>query len=434
MEKIYEDEQQQSVQKQQKQQKQKKKIKIDGVTMLSFAVALFAIVSLVAAGVSSFSYALPSSTVELPDTFTGAEDDSLMIMDNLTMQETEYHYYNDGSSNIPLVCLQRDVTFNAGTFSKASSETISDDAGLLYLLANLAPNATITYPSGFNIPSGKQDRVDFWVSQTAIWYYLNGTDKNEINAEDFAKVPNVSWVYIGDTASSDSILAGSTCSNNDKCFGFGDNSKKIYDEVKVNGVSIKTLVANAKSKSGMSYGISLSDGEGVVSTDDEKKYYFSPLYTVVPSIDSTIGELTSYSLSVKAVDKDGKDVDVGAVITDEGGNVISDVSALKIADISKFYVRIPAKEVTANVTVKVVVNGTFKMYDGNRYTSGANTQEVTTVKFVNKTDSSGKDFDLAPAPDTGISAGQTIYFVGLIVLLCGVGIIYANARPQKSQN
>ena len=46
----------------------------------------------------------------------------------------------------------------------------------------------------------------------------------------------------------------------------------------------------------------------------------------------------------------------------------------------------------------------------------------------------GKQFDLAPAPDTGISAGQTIYFVGLIVLLCGVGIIYANAKPTQVQN
>ena len=66
MEKIYDENQQ--------KQQQKKKIKIDGVSMLAFAVALFAIVSLVAAGVSGFSYAIPDTDpVQLPDSFTSKE-------------------------------------------------------------------------------------------------------------------------------------------------------------------------------------------------------------------------------------------------------------------------------------------------------------------------------------------------------------------------
>ena len=75
------------------------------------------------------------------------------------------------------------------------------------------------------------------------------------------------------------------------------------------------------------------------------------------------------------------------------------------------------------------------MYNGLRYAvKGEEAQTVTTVQFNRNSKDSGKDFDLAPAPDTGISAGQTIYFVGLIVLLCGVGIIYANAKPTQVQN
>ena len=37
------------------------------------------------------------------------------------------------------------------------------------------------------------------------------------------------------------------------------------------------------------------------------------------------------------------------------------------------------------------------------------------------------------ADDTGMSKAQTIYFIGLIVLLCGVGIVYANAKPVESK-
>ena len=39
--------------------------------------------------------------------------------------------------------------------------------------------------------------------------------------------------------------------------------------------------------------------------------------------------------------------------------------------------------------------------------------------------------ELVFAPDTGMNTTQTIYFIGLIVLLCGVGIVYANAKPVQ---
>ena len=421
MEKIYDESQQQ------KRQQQQKKFKIDSVTMLSFAVAIFAVVSLIAAGVSGFSFAFPDSVVTLPNTFTGKEDGDTIIYENISKQQFFYHYYESGSTQIPLLCLQRDVKFSSGDFTQVGNSTVSSDAGLLYLLANLAPNVTFTYPTEFNIPSGKQKYVDFWVSQAAVWYYLNGSANNTGETGDtFNQIVNVPWVFIGPESEEDNILNVNApeCSNNNYCFGFVDADKKIFDEVKVNGVSIKQLVTNAKGKTGMAYDIHLSAGDGTISYDQNKEFYFSPLYTVVASIDNSLGELTSYALTVTAVDKDGKTVDVGAVITDKDGNVKNDVSALTPSQLSTFYVRDPVN--------KIEIDATFRMFDGKRYhvASATESQEVTTVQFTNKMDSDGKQFDLAPAPDTGISAGQTIYFVGLIVLLCGVGIIYANAKPK----
>ena len=429
MEKIYDESQQQ------KRQQQQKKFKIDSVTMLSFAVAIFAVVSLIAAGVSGFSFAFPDSVVTLPTTFDGKEDTETIIKDSISKQEFTYHYYESGSGStqIPLLCLQRDVKFSSGDFTQVGNSTVSSDAGLLYLLANLAPNVTFTYPTEFNIPSGKQKYVDFWVSQAAVWYYLNGSANNTGTTGDtFNQIVNVPWVFIGPESEEDNILNATECSNNNYCFGFVDADKKIFDEVKVNGVSIKQLVTNAKGKTGMAYDIHLSAGDGTISYDQNKEFYFSPLYTVVASIDNSLGELTSYALTVTAVDKDGKTVDVGAVITDKDGNVKNDVSALTPSQLSTFYVRVPVNKIDKNVTVHVGIDATFRMFDGKRYhvASATESQEVTTVQFTNKMDSDGKQFDLAPAPDTGISAGQTIYFVGLIVLLCGVGIIYANAKPK----
>ena len=133
MEKIYDESQQQQ------RQQQKKKIKIDGVSMLAFAVAIFAVISLVAAGISSFSYALPSDVVELPDTFAGVQDNNMILRDPLTKQEVSYHYYLNGSDEVNLLCLQRDISFTSGNFSKTNGSAVSSDVGLLYLLANLAP-------------------------------------------------------------------------------------------------------------------------------------------------------------------------------------------------------------------------------------------------------------------------------------------------------
>ena len=432
MEKIYDESQQQ-----QRQQQQQKKVKIDGVSLLSFAVAIFAVVSLVAAGVSGFRYALPETVVTLPSTFNGAEESDIFMKDRIVKQEFDYHYYASSEGEVPLLCLQRDVDFNAGTFNSTGSGYVSSDIGLLYLLANLAPNGQYTYPSEFNIPSGKQKYADFWISQAAVWYYLNGKSNNVQDKELFEGIKDVSWVFVGTVSDNPNVVLASNTIGSDKSsiyFGYGDNSKKIFDEVKVNGVSISQLITNARGKSGLVYGISLSDGEGTITNDANKEYFFSPLYTVVSSVDSTMGELTSYKLDVSAKDSDGNAANLDAKIVDKDGNIINDTSALTPTQLSQFYVRIPVNKVSKNVTVNVKVTGTFKVYDGLRYTSGANTQEVTTVKFVNRTSDSGKSFDLAPAPDTGISAGQKIYFVGLIVLLCGVGIIYANAKPAKAQN
>ena len=45
----------------------------------------------------------------------------------------------------------------------------------------------------------------------------------------------------------------------------------------------------------------------------------------------------------------------------------------------------------------------------------------------------GDAFNIVGSPDTGMNAAQTIYFIGLIVLLCGLGIVYANTKPVESK-
>ena len=76
--------------------------------------------------------------------------------------------------------------------------------------------------------------------------------------------------------------------------------------------------------------------------------------------------------------------------------------------------------------------GAFEKYVGYEYESGEY-QKITDVKIMNDVITKPLSFklDYTPeVPDTGMNTAQTIYFIGLIVLLSGVGIIYANAKPE----
>ena len=101
---------------------------------------------------------------------------------------------------------------------------------------------------------------------------------------------------------------------------------------------------------------------------------------------------------------------------------------------TKFYGRVPADKVTEksqNLTVQV--KGHFNSLDGSIYSSGANQKVITvTGKTIDKV--SGDSIEIVGVPNTGIITAQTVYlFIGLIVLLCGVGIVYANAKPVQDK-
>ena len=74
---------------------------------------------------------------------------------------------------------------------------------------------------------------------------------------------------------------------------------------------------------------------------------------------------------------------------------------------------------------------------GTTYTTpnqnGQVMQKVVTVTGSVIDVPSSTSVQVVGAPDTGMSTAQTIFFIGLIVLLCGVGIVYANAKPVQDK-
>lgn len=415
MEKIYEE------------KRNQKKPKIDGVTMLSFVVAAFAIVSLIAAGFNQISFALPDTTVEIDDKFTaynrkeadGINDVGLFgftIDGDILPGAINMHFYKNGAgTEIPLFCLQRDITFGDGKeYNKSLSNTVSNDVGLQYLMANLYPNVTYTYDPAMDVSKNTDKQLETWITQAAIWYYLNGTNENN-NESDYSGASKVSTIAF----SQDELVPT-------EYIGYATtdaNRKAIFDVTTANGKTINEIIAEAKKKTGVSASITVNMADDVV-TDKDKTYYFSGLVTVVGSVsDPSLGEYNGFDVSLSNAPE-------GTIITDQDGNEIKTLTNL--TPDTKFYVRVPIDKVTEVTDISVNVKGHFRMYDGNIYVTGTGDQEIATVTFRSQDISKGASFTVAPTEDTGMSSAQTIYFIGLIVLLCGVGIIYANSKPSEA--
>lgn len=82
-----------------------------------------------------------------------------------------------------------------------------------------------------------------------------------------------------------------------------------------------------------------------------------------------------------------------------------------------------------NITAKATG---YEYYKGYKYTSGSNQPLVLVTK-------ESKDLDAtinikgSHLEDTALSVADSIYFVGFLILLAGVGLVYFNAKQKQEQ-
>ncbi len=372
---------------------------VDGSVVLSFVVAVFALISLVSVGFSQISYAAPTSG---DDSFTfnvagGTAGEAKIFLDGTSGYIVPV-YYRDNDTTKHVFCVEHGVDVHDG-ITYTNGGTI-DDYGLLYLLNN-------SYASGKEIitEGTNKEVANIYITQTAIWLYLYETHKDledhsshEISASELAVIQTAggTLTYNGGTES-------------------GDKSIKVDNLY----LLIRGLVDQAKAADS-SRQLSVAFGEGSISKVDGVDYYQTPIVNVTSE---TSEQLKTFDVKVSGIDN--------VKVVDENGAEITALNGL--AKGTKFYIRIPADQVssdTKKLTVEVV--GHFDSVVGNYYIADR-LQKVVTAKDSSVDINASDSIDVVGAPDTGMSTAQTIYFIGLIVLLCGVGIVYANAKPAESK-
>ena len=393
--------------------------------VLSFVVAIFAIVSLIAVGFNQISYAAedegkltvkfgkvsdpthPGETTEAGVLATAGSD---TIYAALMFTDTD----DVTTAKDPIFCIQHGKNASADPDAYTSGGEVYDDNGLIYILnqskvlggPGIVTNIdSLKYTSGSTASLNDVDKkaLEMYATQIAIWKYMDekysDTAHGEISASEMAALTG----------------KASLRSVSNPMLEMYPATTSFYDTYVARVVAAAKTATNAKTVKA----VLASESIGLVGDSD---IYQTDKISVVanPSQD-----LVGYYVDLYGLD--------GAYLVDKDGNKKTSLDKFAPNDI--FYIRVPSSKIKDNnKTVKVQITGEFTNYVGGEYyMAGRDDQAIVKVTNENYRVWNEASIDFMVTPPTGMTTAQTIYFIGLIVLLCGVGIIYANAKPVEEK-
>ena len=387
-------------------QKQKvRRARKRGSSVTAVLVAVVAVAALIAVGFGQISFAIPEEGVTLGNEFISAEPDvATMIYGENSRFGVNQLLTKDGK---PVYCIERDITYK-GDLKYVKSERVLD-SGLLYLMSNIYPNKKIM-DGATELPLG----VQVWLSQSAVWIYasINGYKNNtEMTGEVITNILYETQLYDKDMNVVAKIDDDDIAAGHSSLMGKYGIFKLLQDAQKLGTAPSNSLNVTKKS-------------EGVSMTSDGKFYQTDYIEVVGTVLSESIGTFNGYELKTKNAPE-------GTMIIDKDGNEIKDVTNL--APGTKFAFKIPVEKVTEeNKKIEVNVLGSFDSYAADIYVADTS-QTVTSVSKVNNNLSVPLDVDLnytPTVPDTALDNSATLYIIGLILLLSGLGIFYTSAKKN----
>ena len=407
--------------------------KINFSIVLSFFVAAFAIVSLIAVGFNQISFAAPiagnnditfyypQGTLDYYRLGAFVSEDAIVSggIFNVPLYQADSTTFND-STAIPLFCIEHHaaVSTDAGGEAYTRGELVAD-IGLAYIL-----NQSATLGGVGIVPKGvytdeQYAFVERYATQVAIWRYLHDTqylagehnDRYSLANEDDSAtnyqanetlIEQAAYLRRLDDVSADDIAlshpTGST---------FYDSYILPVINAAKSSPTIKTITIN---------------GDSTISKVGDDDFY----QTEALSVSCSSNDMENFTVTVSGID--------GAFVVDKDYNTVENGF---FADPSaSFYVRIPVQSVSETAkTIRIDVHAVVNNYlVGSVYYATASDHQKVVAIISDQADLPAiKEIPVVGSPDTGMNKAQTIYFIGLIVLLCGVGIIYANAKPVETE-
>lgn len=396
MEKIYMHDSEKKVKK-----GKKKQIVLGGVLL-----AIVAVAALVITTFSGISFAIPEEGVVLGDSFTSAA----IVTNDRIIGETGNFTVNrfattDGDT---VFCLERDIPYKPNLEYK--KDITINDAGLVYLMANLYPSVSFKADDGSDLSLGAQ----VWLTQSAIWIYAsqNNYPNNTSMTQDLInnvltekKIYDTSMNIVAEVTDADVAAGKQTL-----------YQKYGIDKLLADANTLKNIPANRLDVTRKTNNISLtSDG----------KYYQTDYISVVGTVSSEkIGKFNGYQVTLANAPE-------GTIVIDEDGNEIKDLSNFSVG--TKFAVRVPVANLKeSNKELQISVLGSFDTYIAHRYVY-TGSQTVTAVKRINNNLSAPLNIQMnytPTVPNTALDNTNTLFFIGIILLLSGLGVFYTSAKKN----
>ena len=379
----------------------KKQIVLGGVLL-----AIVAVAALVITTFSGISFAIPEEGVVLGDKFTSAaivtNDRIIGEIGNFTVNRFAT---TDGDT---VFCLERDIPYEPNLEYK--KDITINDAGLVYLMANLYPSVRFKADDGSDLSLGAQ----VWLTQSAIWIYAsqNNYPNNTSMTQDIInsvltekKIYNTSMNIVAEVTDADVEAGKQTL-----------YQKYGIDKLLADANTLKNIPANRLDVTRKTNNISLtSDG----------KYYQTDYISVVGTVSSEkIGKFNGYQVTLVNAPE-------GTIVIDEEGNEIKDLSNFSVG--TKFAVRVPVANLKeSNKELQISVLGSFDTYIAHRYIY-TGSQTVTAVKRINNNLSAPLNIQMnytPTVPNTALDNTNTLFFIGIILLLSGLGVFYTSAKKN----
>lgn len=383
---------------------------------LTLGVALIAIISVLALSVSRNSYALDEVTSSLPTEVTTELAGEKIIGEQSLI---ELFPYRDKTSEKRLYCLESGVAFQENTLMiKENSIT---DKGLIYLSARVE-KIKVSASDFEGITEDQAKAIETWTKQNAFWYYLAAINAEGSDPEYNAKMEAVKNEKQVHTASIfNAFPAG--------------NTTAFFDKYGINSIIARALQLHNSSDPILDIYFNKATNTWTKTDAGYKSGKITILFRGAEGFTDLVEAPKTFDLSINGAPNGTKVIAINKT-TNKEEDVTSKLKGLSSSTYSDFYLVVPVGSVEKNKNYNMTLGATgiFKKYGGYYYVakdSSIKAQRVTTIGIDTEVKSSGTDLALTITEDTALDVSQSIYFIGLIVLLSGLGILYANVKKQK---
>jgi len=384
------------------QNKKVRRARKRGSSVTTVLVAIVAVAALIVVGFGQISFAIPEEGVTLGNEFTSATPDTNTIVYGQNSKFGVNSLLTDKGQHV--FCIERDVDYE-GNLKYVKSERVLD-SGLLYVMSNVYPNKKIM--DGENeLPVG----VQVWLSQSAVWIYA-ATSGYKNNTEMTKEVVE-GILYETELYGKDGTVLISLSED--------EEYQSLYDKYGL----LELLIEAKKLGTAPSNSLDVTKKSEGVSMTSDGKYYQTGLVDVVGTVLSeSIGSFNGFELKLNKAPE-------GTMVVDKDGKEITDLTNLQPG--TKFAFKVPVDKVKEeNKKMEVSVLGSFDSYAADIYVAEGS-QTVTSVSKINNNLSVPLDLELnyAPTvPNTALNNSATLYIIGLILLLSGLGIFYTSAKKN----